>query len=169
MVAAGGGDHGQVVGVDRRAPAGERDRGGRHRVDPSPQPGGQDPFELGQRPLRRLLDAGHGAARGGPQPDGHGDRLVVVEQERGERRPGVEAVAAGHARRRVHRVPEAAQPVDVAADRAHVDARAGSASSRPDQSRCTCSRDSRRSSRAEVSHMAPAFTESRARAVLIGP
>jgi len=62
----------------------------------------------------RLLDAGDGAAGGGPQAEGDGDGLVVVEQQRRELRPGAEAVAA-RAGRGVHGVTEVAQLLDVAA------------------------------------------------------
>ncbi len=51
--------------------------------------------QIGQRPDRRLGDAGHRAARRRPEPDGHRHGLVVVEQQRGQRRPGPEPVPAG--------------------------------------------------------------------------
>jgi hypothetical protein len=79
-----------------------------------PQACGEDLFELGQGAEGRLLDAGDGAAGGGPQAQGDGDGLVVVEQQRRELRPGTEAVAA-RAGGGVHGIAEVAQLLDVAA------------------------------------------------------
>ena len=56
------------------------------------------------------------------QPDGDGDRLFVVEEQRRQLRPGAEPVVAGRAAHRIHRVVEAAQPLDVGADGARADA-----------------------------------------------
>ena len=53
--------------------------------------------------------------RGGAQPDGDGDRLLVVEQQRRQVVPGAEPVP-GQPGGGVHRVAELAQPVHVAAD-----------------------------------------------------
>ena len=52
------------------------------RLDPVAEAGRQDLLQLGQRPQRRLLDAGHGPVGGGAQADRHGHGLVVVEQQR---------------------------------------------------------------------------------------
>jgi hypothetical protein len=49
------------------------------------------------------------------EPDHERDGLVVVEHERGERRPRAKLVAAAHAPGCVDRVAEVAQPFDVAA------------------------------------------------------
>jgi hypothetical protein len=117
VVAAGAGDRRQHLGVNRRAvAAGDRDRRGPHGVDPVAQPRRQHLLELEQRTDRGLLDPGHGAAGGGPQADGDGHRLVVVEQQRRQGRARAEPVAAGHTRGGVHRVAEAAQPLHVAPD-----------------------------------------------------
>ena len=61
------------------------------------------------------------AGRRGPQPDGHGDRLGVVEQQRRQLAAGAQPVAAGDAGRGLDRIAERAQLVDVAADRAGAD------------------------------------------------
>ena len=61
---------------------------------------------------------GHRAAGRRSQADGDGHGLIVLEQQRRQRRPGVEAVAADRSARRVDRVPESTQPLDVVADRA---------------------------------------------------
>ena len=56
------------------------------------------------------------ARGGGAQAHRDGDRLVVVEEQRRHRGPGVQAVAAGRAGERVDRIAELAQALDVAAD-----------------------------------------------------
>ena len=61
------------------------------------------------------------AGRRGAQPDGHGHRLGVVEQQRRQLAAGAQPVAAGHAGRGLDRIAERAQLVDVAADRARAD------------------------------------------------
>ena len=81
-----------------------------------PQPGRQHLLQLGQRPRRRLLEARHPAGRG-PQSHRHGEGLVVVQQQRRQRRAGPQPVAAADAGDRLDRIAEAAQPVDVAAHR----------------------------------------------------
>jgi hypothetical protein len=81
-----------------------------------PQPGGQGLFELGQGAYRGLLDAGDRAGGGRAQADRHGDRLVVVEQQRRQLGAGHEPVAAGGAGGGAHLVPEGPQPFDVVAD-----------------------------------------------------
>jgi hypothetical protein len=79
---------------------------------------GQDLLELHEGADRRLLDAAHGGAGGGPQADGDRDRLVVVEQERRHRRARVQPVASGRTGDSIHRVAELTEPLHVAADRA---------------------------------------------------
>jgi hypothetical protein len=74
----------------------------------------QDLLQLDQRAHRGLLDPRDGRAGRRPQPDRDRDRLVVVEQERRHRRARMEPVAARGAGRRLHGVPELAQPLDVA-------------------------------------------------------
>ena len=84
-VAAGRGDHGQVLGLDRRAGEGGRDRRRSQRRDAAAQVSGQDLLELDERADGGLLDPGHRCARRGPQPDGDRDRLLIVEQQRRHR------------------------------------------------------------------------------------
>jgi hypothetical protein len=116
VVTARGGQHGQGLGRhhDRLAVAGHRDGVGLQRVHPSAQPGREHLLELDQRPDRRLVDALDRADRRRTQPDGDRHRLVVVEEQRRQGRAHAEPVAALHAERRVDRVAELAQPVDVA-------------------------------------------------------
>jgi hypothetical protein len=63
---------------------------------------GQHLVDLRERPGGRLLDAGD--PRRGAQPDRDGDRLVVVEQQRGEVRADAEPVEAGRAAFGVDRI-----------------------------------------------------------------
>ena len=91
------------------------------RADPAAKPAGQDLLELGQRADRRLLDPGDPAGGRGPQADGDGDGLGVVEQQRRKLAAVAEPVAAGDAGRGLDRIAERAQFVDVAADRAGAD------------------------------------------------
>ncbi len=87
-----------------------------------PQPDGQHPVELGQRPERGVAGAGYRATRAGEQRDRGGDRLLVVEQQRRQVLPRAELVAAADALAGVHRVAEGAQPLDIAPYRARGDA-----------------------------------------------
>ena len=59
-------------------------------------------------------DAGDRAAGGGAQPDRDGHGLVVVQQQRRHGRAGAQPVTAVGSPAGVHRVPEVAQPPDVA-------------------------------------------------------
>ncbi len=86
------------------------------------QPGGLNLLQFGQGAGGAVGDAGDGARGGGAQADGHGDRLFVVEEQRRHRGACGEPVAAGGAARGADGVAEVAQPLDVAADRAHADA-----------------------------------------------
>ena len=102
-------------------PAGDRGRrrldgGDRERVEPAAQPGRHDLPDRGQRPRRRLPDAGAGA-RCRPQRDGQCDRLLVVEQQRRQVRPGAEPVPALGPLDGRDRVAQLPQPADVAAHR----------------------------------------------------
>nr|BFE60179.1 hypothetical protein GCM10020063_047050 [Dactylosporangium thailandense] len=63
------------------------------------QPGRQDLFELGEGAQRGLLDPGDRAGGGGAQADGHGDGLVVVEQQ-GRQRGADLAETAPHTLRK---------------------------------------------------------------------
>ena len=117
-VAAGGGERREDIGVDPWALEGECRCGAAQRADAAAQPGGENLLELGQRAHRGLLDARNRARGGGAQPDGDGDRLGVIEQQRRQLAAGAQPVAPGHPRRGLHRVAERAELVDVAPDRA---------------------------------------------------
>src|SRR6185503_19310761 len=91
------------------------------RADLAPKPRREDLFELRERAQGRLLEAGHRAARRRPQPDRHGDRLVVLQQEWREGCAGLQSIAADGTAGRMDRVPERPQPLDVVADRAGAD------------------------------------------------
>ena len=116
-VAAGRGDHRQMLRVDRRARDRERERRRAQRSDAAAQVRRQDLLELDERPHRRFLDAGHRGAGGGAKADGDRNRLLVVEQQRRHRASGAKPVSAGGAGERLHGVAELAQPLDVAPDR----------------------------------------------------
>lgn len=109
-----GGEGGEDLGVDGRALArADRDRRTDH-AHPSAQFRRQDLLELGQGPHRGVLDARDRLSRSDSQPDSHRDRLVRVEDQRRQRRTRGEPVPTGGTHRRDHRVPQLAQPVDVA-------------------------------------------------------
>ena len=105
----------QGVGVHLDAPALERRDRVVHGADLGPQPRGQHLVELGQRPHRGLAGPGDRAAGGQAERDGGGDGLLVVEQQRRQGHAGPQLVAAADALRRVDRVAEGAQPLDVPA------------------------------------------------------
>ena len=116
-VAAGRGDHGQVLRVDRRAGDRERERRRAQRTDAAAQVRRQDLLELDEGPHGGFLDAGHGGAGGGAKADRDRDRLLVIEEQRRHRASGAKPVSAGGAGERLHGVAELAQPLDVAPDR----------------------------------------------------
>jgi hypothetical protein len=74
----------------------------------------QHVLELGQRAGPGLLDAAD--AMGGVQPDGHRHRLLVVQQQRWQLGAHPEPVVPAGAARRVDRIAQLAQPLDVVAD-----------------------------------------------------
>jgi hypothetical protein len=121
VIAAGGGDRDEGRRVDRRAGRGVRDGRRPDRAHAAPQPRRQEALELGERSDGGLLDPGDPAARRGAQPDRDRHGLLLVEQQRRERRARAEAVAAGDAARRVHGIAEPAQALHVAPDRARSD------------------------------------------------
>jgi hypothetical protein len=92
------------------------------RLDPAPQPGRHHLHHLGQHPHRGLGDTLHRALRGGLQPHGQGDRLLVVDRQRRQCRARSELVAAVDAALRLDRIAQFAQPVDVPAQGADRDA-----------------------------------------------
>jgi pimeloyl-ACP methyl ester carboxylesterase len=122
MVPTGGRHRRQRVGVDGWAGSREREHRGRECADAAAQPGWQQPFQFGQGTDGTVLDSGHRPARCGPQPDRHCDRLVIVEKQRRQRGPRPEPVAAAGTGSGVHRIAEAAQPLDVVANGAGGDA-----------------------------------------------
>jgi hypothetical protein len=89
-------------------------------VDAAREPLGHRAQHGVQRPLGGLLDARAERARAA-QRDGEGDRLLVVEHQRRQVRPGPEAVAAVAPPGRLDRVPQLAQALGVTADRALAD------------------------------------------------
>jgi hypothetical protein len=56
------------------------------------------------------------------QADGHGHRLLIVQQQRRQGGTDAEPVTAHGPRRRVHRVAQVTQPADVAAHGPQADA-----------------------------------------------
>ena len=68
VVAAGRGERGDTAASTRGPGAGERHRGDLQRLQPVPQMAGQDVLQLGQRPLRALLDAGTLSAAAARRP-----------------------------------------------------------------------------------------------------
>jgi hypothetical protein len=71
-------------------------------------------LELGQGAGAGLLDAGD--AGGGAQPDGHGHRLLVVQQQGWQLGTHAEPVTAARAADGLDRVPQLPQPGHVVAD-----------------------------------------------------
>src|SRR3954465_14996248 len=88
VVAGRGGDRRQVRGRDRRGGGCDRDGRVVQRSDATVQVRREHLLELGQRAQGGLLDGRHAPTRGRrAQPDRDGDRLLVIEQQRRERRP----------------------------------------------------------------------------------
>ncbi|KFD44437.1 hypothetical protein IU11_02465 [Cellulosimicrobium sp. MM] len=158
MVAHGVGQGGQGVRVDDRVlDVRVRVRGaggarGPERGETTAQAVRHDLLQLGERGRPGLLEARR--AGRGPQPDGDRDGLGVVEQERGQPRPGAEPVPAARAAHRVDGVAELAQAGDVVADRAVADVEAlGELGARPVGARLE--QPSSASMRAEVEPRVP--------------
>jgi hypothetical protein len=116
-VLGGGGDRGEDTGVHGRAGPGDGGHGAVQGVDPVPEPGGQHLLELEQGPQRGLLDPGDGAAGGRAQAHRDRDRLLVVEQQRGQGGTRAQPVAAAHPRAGLDGIAQVAQALDVVADR----------------------------------------------------
>jgi hypothetical protein len=74
-------------------------------------------LELDECPHRGLLDSAHRCASCGPEPDRDRDRLIVVQKQRRHRGPGPQPIAARGSSRRLDRVAEVAQSLDVAPER----------------------------------------------------
>ncbi|BEK89200.1 DeoR family transcriptional regulator [Nocardia seriolae] len=119
VVANGRGEGGEGVGIHARAAGGHGDRGLLQRGHPMAQPRRQHLFDFGQRPQRTLLDAGDGATGRGPQPHGHGNGLLVVEQQRRQVRARAQPIS-GRTGDGVHGIAEGAQLFDIPAHGAHV-------------------------------------------------
>jgi hypothetical protein len=117
LVLNGLGDDGQQCGVDGRAAAPGRGFGrGAQRIDLAAEAWRHDAHDLGQRPDRRLLDAGHGAVGSGAQANRERDGFVVVEQQRWQRGARGKLVTALDPALGVDRIAEDAQAIDVAAE-----------------------------------------------------
>jgi hypothetical protein len=122
-VPAGLRDRGEGLGIDGRTGAAPH-RWHRHRaqrLDPAPQPGRHHLHDLGERADRGVLDADDRTLGGRLQAHGEGHCLLVVDDERGQCGARCELVPAVDAAVGLHRVTQLAQPVDVAAQRAHGD------------------------------------------------
>nr|WP_255566629.1 hypothetical protein [Iamia sp. SCSIO 61187] len=78
----------------------------------------EDLLELGQGRDGRLVEAAHAAVGRRPQAQGHGDGLVVVEEQRRQAAAPAQLVAAVRADLGVDGVAQVAQAGDVAAYRA---------------------------------------------------
>ena len=104
------------------------DRG--DRLNHRPEAGGQHLFQLGEGAGAGELDPRESG--GGPEPDCHGDGLLVVEHEGRQLAAGSQPVAAGGTAVRIHGILEFAQAVDVLADGAGGDPEAsGELGARP--------------------------------------
>ena len=121
VVSARGGDRQQDLGVDHRT----RRRIGNcrrpHSLNAAAHPLGEELLELGKSADRGLADPGHPAADRGPEADRDRHRLLVVEQQRRERCPGLHPISAVDAAAGLDRVAEAPQALDVAPHRARSD------------------------------------------------
>ncbi len=87
-VAAGSGDHAEVLWVDARAGDGERERRRGQRAHAAAQVRGEDLFELDEGSHGAFLDGGYGGA--GCASKAHRDRdcLIVIEKQRRHRASG---------------------------------------------------------------------------------
>jgi hypothetical protein len=74
-------------------------------------------LELGQSRQRGIFETSDRCGRRDPQPDGNGEGLFVVEQERWQFAAGPQAVAATGAGHRFDRIAQAAKPGDIATHR----------------------------------------------------
>jgi hypothetical protein len=115
-VAARRGDHGQVLGIDRRAGDGKGEGRRAQCPDPAAEVRRQDLLELDEGPHGRFLDAGHRGAGGGPKADRDRNRLLVIEEQGRHRASGAKPISARGPGERFHGVAEPAQPLDVASN-----------------------------------------------------
>ena len=114
LVTAGAGQGREQGRVDDGADAVERRDGGAQGIGTFAQARGHHLLEFHDRAQCRLFDAAHHAQGRGAQRDGHGQRLIVVQQQRWQRLAGTEGVAPGHAAAGLDGVAQLAQAVDVA-------------------------------------------------------
>ncbi len=122
MTPAGGGQRGELFGIDDRTWSGQRNGRLLEGRSPLTQPGREDLVELGQRADGSLGQSSHRVARRAAQAHHDRDGLVVVQQKRRQRAAWPEPISARDAGHRVHRVVKVAQPLHVAAQRPHRDA-----------------------------------------------
>ncbi|GGQ98700.1 hypothetical protein GCM10010280_53090 [Streptomyces pilosus] len=115
------GQHGRVDGVGAGT-AQHRHGVGVQRAHTAAQPLRQHLLQFGEGPYRGLADALDALPGGGAQPDGDGDGLLVVQQQRRQFGTGTQPVAAAGARAGVDGVAEFAQPVHVPPQRPGADA-----------------------------------------------
>jgi hypothetical protein len=115
VVAASARNSGKHAGVDVCSRAGRHNNYGLQRCHAAAQPGRQNLFDFRKSAHRRLLDSLNGSRRGASQAKGDRNSLVVIEQQRRHGGPGAELVPAFRARRRMDRIAQGSEFVDVAA------------------------------------------------------
>jgi len=111
-----GGDRAESRQIKRRSHPWNNARRLPYRLDAPTQARGQHLLQLRERGKRCLFDT-EPLGRDRTQPDRDRDRLLVVKQQWGHRRPGDQPVAARDARTRVHGIAERPQPGDVGTHR----------------------------------------------------
>ncbi|GGS01210.1 hypothetical protein GCM10010252_44730 [Streptomyces aureoverticillatus] len=114
-VPADGGQFGQHGRIDGLPARGVQHRHGERveRADAAAQSAGQHLLQLAEGAHRALPDALDALPGGGPEAHRHGDRLVVVQEQRRQFGARAELVAAARAGAGVDGVAELAEPVDV--------------------------------------------------------
>jgi hypothetical protein len=120
VLPARGGDRRQERSVDRGYAGGAGYRDDVQSLHPVAQARREDLLDLGHGPQRGFCDPADDPTRRGAQADRDGDGFVIVQQQRWQCGAGTKAVATG-ALRRVHRIPQVAQPLHVATDRPRAD------------------------------------------------
>ena len=85
-------------------------------VDAVAQPRWQNLLQFQKRAHRGFLDSGDAATGGSSQPERDRDGFLVIEQQRRQHCARAQLVASSGSRGGVHRISQAAQAVDVAAE-----------------------------------------------------